>query len=408
MNYMNDVSLSVIFLLFPIMAYIFYIAYNKNVEKEENKLVLCFALFSSIYLILGKDWIYYTKIALSMASIAIIIAYIRKCPYEAILLSIFYIFIVNYKYSVDISFLIIEYTIWYLIYLLKERYDVNDYIYVALCFLLKMIISVFLYNNLYYDSNIMSTILVFLITLFIIMIIKRGDSILTYHIAYKELIQEKQIRTSLFKITHEIKNPLAVCKGYFEMLDVDNVKHCKKYLPIIRNEIEHTLLILNDFSDLSKIKIEKDIIDICFVLEEIIDNLRELLNNQNIKITLKSEDDIYIDGDYTRLMQVFINVIKNSIEALDEQNNKKIEIEIKEDDNDVTVRISDNGIGMSNELLKEFDKPFYTTKKNGTGLGTTLSKEIIEAHDGAMEYKSTINKGTTVIITLPKTATSFD
>jgi len=236
--------------------------------------------------------------------------------------------------------------------------------------------------------------------------INKGDNIIKYHIAYKDLLQEKQIKTSLFKITHEIKNPLAVCKGYFDMLDMNNSKQVQKYIPIIKDEVIHALMILNDFSDLSKIKINKDLVDVNYILEETINNIRELAKINNINIKYKNNEEIYIEGDYTRLMQVFINVIKNSIEALDNRLVKKISININNDEKEVTIIFDDNGCGMDEEVKNSFDKPFYTTKVNGTGLGTTLSKEIIMAHDGTIKYESEFNKGTRVIITLPKIATS--
>lgn len=401
MNYFNDIILSTIFLLFPIMIYLFYIAYNKNIEKEENKLFLIFSLFSSIYLILGKTLIHYPRIALYMANIAIIIAYLRKCPKEAILLSIFYIYIIANK-GLNINVLIIEYIIYYIIYLFKEKYTINRYLYILIYYIIHLIFINLLMDKIYLD-NIYITIISTLITIFfIIFMIEKGDSILKYHIAYKELIQEKQIKTSLFKITHEIKNPLAVCKGYFDMLDINNSNQCQKYVPIIKEEVNHALLILNDFSDLSKIKIQKELIDIDYVLEETINNLKELLNSKNIKISYKTKDEIYIEGDYTRLMQVFINIIKNSIEALEEKKNKRIDVDISVNDKIVQIMFKDNGCGMNEEVMQNFNKPFYTTKINGTGLGTTLSSEIIKAHNGKIEYFSTLNKGTKVIIMLPK------
>ena len=165
-------------------------------------------------------------------------------------------------------------------------------------------------------------------------------------------------------------------------------------------------MILNDFSDLSKIKINKDLVDVNYILEETINNIRELAKINNINIKYKNNEEIYIEGDYTRLMQVFINVIKNSIEALDNRLVKKISININNDEKEVTIIFDDNGCGMDEEVKNSFDKPFYTTKVNGTGLGTTLSKEIIMAHDGTIKYESEFNKGTRVIITLPKIATS--
>ncbi|HPF82783.1 MAG TPA: HAMP domain-containing sensor histidine kinase, partial [Bacilli bacterium] len=346
------------------------------------------------------------RIEIFMSSLVIIIAYIRKCPLEGLLLSIFYAFLISLKYDINIIVLLSEGLVYYLIYKFINKYKYNNNYFIIIYLMIKMLSLVFLIRLTFTDNILITLILCLILTVIIIFMINKGDNIIKYHIAYKDLLQEKQIKTSLFKITHEIKNPLAVCKGYFDMLDMNNSKQVQKYIPIIKDEVIHALMILNDFSDLSKIKINKDLVDVNYILEETINNIRELAKINNINIKYKNNEEIYIEGDYTRLMQVFINVIKNSIEALDNRLVKKISININNDEKEVTIIFDDNGCGMDEEVKNSFDKPFYTTKVNGTGLGTTLSKEIIMAHDGTIKYESEFNKGTRVIITLPKIATS--
>ena len=104
-------------------------------------------------------------------------------------------------------------------------------------------------------------------------------------------------------------------------------------------------------------------------------------------------------GDYERLKQVFVNIIKNSIESI--ESNGIIDIDILLREQDVIITISDNGVGMTSYELDNIKEMFYTTKKNGTGLGVALSNEIIVSHNGKMEYVSEKNKGTKCTITLP-------
>ena len=113
-----------------------------------------------------------------------------------------------------------------------------------------------------------------------------------------------------------------------------------------------------------------------------------------------ADDEIYINGDYDRLKQVFINLIKNGIESFDGKKGK-LEINTKENNKEVIISIIDNGCGMDEDILKNINEMFYTTKKNGTGLGTSLSKEIVELHGGKIKYLSEVGIGTTVIINLP-------
>ena len=97
----------------------------------------------------------------------------------------------------------------------------------------------------------------------------------------KILQKEKQIRLSLFKVTHEIKNPIAVCKGYLDMLNVNNKEQVSKYIPIIKSEIERLLTLLEDFMLVNKNNVDLDIMDINLLLEEVTDKLKPLLDENS-------------------------------------------------------------------------------------------------------------------------------
>ena len=289
----------------------------------------------------------------------------------------------------------------------KKIIKFNDYIFGGIFISLKLIIYILdmFINNLLTRTIIYNMLILlltsYLIMIFVIFILKKGDDILKYHMTYKELEKEKQIRLSLFKITHEIKNPLAVCKGYLDMLNPNNKEQCNKYVPIIKEEIDRTLLLLQDFLSVNKIKLEIDILDINLLLEESLNSLKALLKEKNIKLEFNEEDEIYINGDYNRLLQVIINIIKNSIESLETRNNGLISINTKIDDKNVYIYFKDNGVGISKENLERIREPFFTTKVKGTGLGVSLSYEIIEAHNGKITYDSEYGIGTTVTIKIP-------
>ena len=227
---------------------------------------------------------------------------------------------------------------------------------------------------------------------------QKGMDSLETHLKYKELQKEKQIRLSLFKITHEIKNPIAVCKAYLDMLDVNNVEQTKKYIPIIRGEIERLLGLLQDFLLINKNNMNLDIMDVNVLLDDVINNVSSLMSSNNISFDIDTVDDeLFINGDYNRLSQVLINIIKNSVES----DPTTIKVNVKELNNSLVINIEDNGIGIPKEVLDKIYEPFYTTKKCGTGLGVSLSNEIITAHNGTLEYTSEVGIGTNVKITLP-------
>ena len=234
---------------------------------------------------------------------------------------------------------------------------------------------------------------------FTIFLFDKTEAIIDLHKTLNKILEDKNTYQSLFKITHEIKNPIAVCKGYLDMFDVNNINHSKKYIPIIKSEINRLLVLLEDFLSINKIKLEKDIIDIDMLVEEVITNFKPMNDIKNIKINYINEDEIFIEADYNRIKQVLVNVIKNAIESIEENGVINIRYEIV--DNFINIFIEDNGIGMTNEEIQKLNEPFFTTKVRGTGLGVYLSKEIVKAHNGEIIYKSEKNVGTIVDIKLP-------
>jgi signal transduction histidine kinase len=218
----------------------------------------------------------------------------------------------------------------------------------------------------------------------------------------KELEREKQLRSSISKLTHELKNPIAVCNGYLEMLDINDQQKTKKYIDIITSEITRSKTIIDEFSSFGKLKnIDVDELDITYLLEDTITLLKPLFKQNKGKIIFSSKEEIYIKGDYNKLKQVFINLLKNTIEAKKEYENLIVEIKIKKENKQIILTIKDNGIGMDKATLKKVSEVFFTTKQNGTGIGLAFSKEVIELHKGQLLINSKLNEGTEVKIIFP-------
>ncbi len=204
-------------------------------------------------------------------------------------------------------------------------------------------------------------------------------------------------KLKIHKLVHEIKNPLSICTGYLEMLPNCKKEKTNKYLDIIKKELQKSLQMIDNANE--NISIIKTKFNLNKLFEEIQTTLSDLYSKYNTKI-LYSKNNIIISADYNKLRQVFINILKNSLESKN-KNNLIISIKAFNINDNCTIYITDNGKGMTKEELKNTFKPYYTTKKNGTGLGTINIKEIIELHNGTIEYLSIPNKGTTIIIKLP-------
>lgn len=411
MGFIETFTLNAIYILFPLILYLFYVAYNKAFEKDIQDIILDFCLLTSFYLTSRFGVFSNIQVSILIFNIPLLIAFLYKRDLSILILSAC-ILVYYYKFYLGFFWLIlIEYLIYYFTYykLVKKDNDSNLFIFVFV--IAKIIFTLaFLFllrqSQLYLDVGLFKLFTYFglfiILNYLVIFLLKEGEKIVKIEMTLKELQKEKQIRTSLFKITHEIKNPIAVCKGYLDMFDPNNETHSRKYIPIIRSEIERTLLLLQDFLDCSHLKINKDVLDINLLLEDVGDECMPLLESKKINyISHIDEDELYIEGDYERLKQVFINIIKNSIEAITPRDDSYIEINTEVSKNKIHIFIEDNGEGISKEQLEKIKEPFYTTKKDGTGLGITLSVEIIEAHNGKIIYTSEKEEWTRVEVILP-------
>lgn len=245
----------------------------------------------------------------------------------------------------------------------------------------------------YFISIINTSIIVLLITLLSFMII----SVLIYRLIKTTVEMEREDAT-LFNLAHEVKNPIAVCKGYLDMLDINDRDKIERYVPIIKSEMDRALTIMNNFLDLKRITLTKDLMDVSLLIEDVIKTMEFVLRNNDVNLSIQGlNDELIIDGDYDKLKQVLVNLIKNSYEA----DAKNIRLDIKVNKNYLKLKIFDDGIGIAESDISKIGDIFYTTKVGGTGVGVSLSKEIIKLHNGDISYDSTLGKGTTVTIILP-------
>lgn len=393
MDYFNDLILCVIFLLFPLMVYGFAISY----EDDTEDIALSIALLCSMYMLLNRGYSMFPRIAMLLANIPIIIHYIKHKHYTGIMFSLTYIFVCNQYFYVNLTIIILQYILLYVLYLIYKNFLPNKYLFVINFFIIKFVVYIlfrhepgcFFDDNMYDDSLYISIPLSCLTGMIVIYLMEVGEKIVSTHLDYKEMKKEQELRTSLFKITHEIKNPLTVCRGYLKMIDPENKAKCSKYIPIINYEIEHALLILEDFSSLSKLKINKKVFSIEDLLEKTKDNVLPMLNTLNIDFDLDLEEGTIVYADYLRLNQVLINLIKNSYEVLENKDEeKKISIKQYSDNKYIYIEVKDNGPGVTSLDINRLGEPFYTTKPQGTGLGLTFSNEIIKAHNGNLKFEN--------------------
>ena len=214
-------------------------------------------------------------------------------------------------------------------------------------------------------------------------------------------------------LTHEIMNSISpitsltsVISGYFKKKGNAN--------PILPEEINHqiiakTLSGLNTIEEtgkgllgfvdkyrsltslpkpnLTQFTIDSQFLKCKLLMESTISNSLEI-------ITTVYPEDIALVADYSQVEQILLNLIKNGIEALNNRENGTIRLKAFYGDGGTIIQVEDNGIGISNEIIEDIFVPFYTTKENGSGIGLSLSKQIMQNHKGTISVNSALNKGT--------------
>lgn len=202
-------------------------------------------------------------------------------------------------------------------------------------------------------------------------------------------------------IAHEIRNPLTAIKGFFDLMKKE-FEHRKDYLDIISSEIDRIEIILSELLILAKPQAVKfGPCNLGLILKQVISLLDSQAHLHNVQLKLEvSGERLLLSCDENQLKQVFINFIKNAVEAMPDGGIVLIEVMSKLPGS-LCVRISDQGAGMSEAEIAKLGQPFFTTKQNGTGLGFMISSNIIKQHGGTIEVSSKEKEGTRIEITLP-------
>ena len=205
------------------------------------------------------------------------------------------------------------------------------------------------------------------------------------------------------EITHEIKNPLMMIGGFSRQLirAVKDRRHLKK-LNIIADEVKRLENLLTDLREFYLPKaMATETVNLEALFQEIYSLIKDDCEKKDIKARLIiDEKAIMVSGDAGRLKQVFLNLVKNSIEAM--ENGGSLSLETRLCDDRVEITVADDGCGIPEEDREKIFSPFFTNKRQGTGLGLCISKRIVEDHKGSsFSVESEEGKGTAFTISLP-------
>ncbi len=215
-------------------------------------------------------------------------------------------------------------------------------------------------------------------------------------------------------ITHELKTPLTYVKGYANAVRHEmyqNREERDEFLEIIENETDHISNLMDDLTDLSKIEegkidLNKEDINVNKLAEEMVRRSQFRASEKGLTMNLDVPDSIvFLFADKNRLDQVLTNLVENAVRYTEKGS---ITLKVKEERDEVMIRVKDTGIGIKKEDIPYLFERFYRVDKSrsrangGTGLGLAIVKNLVEMHEGDIEVDSELNKGTTITLRFPK------
>ena len=212
-------------------------------------------------------------------------------------------------------------------------------------------------------------------------------------------------------VSHELRTPLQSIKMGLET--IDNIKDLKEnselnnLMPLMTSQSERMENLIRDLLSLSKIELQEHIrptheIDLIELIDYVIKTYEKIISKQNIKIIFNKVESLKIIGDRDKLIEIFTNLIDNSIKYSDK--NKEITITAKKDGEFNTVSVRDQGIGIPKESIHRITERFFTVDPSksrsvgGTGLGLAIVKHLVSQHRAEMDINSVENEGTTIDI----------
>ena len=206
----------------------------------------------------------------------------------------------------------------------------------------------------------------------------------------------KTLTYSLYNLYQQDDNPKSLNE-----IETQDIEDTFQGLKALNKRVQGLMQFVESYRKLYKIP-EPVFTNFSFseITEELQALYKEELQEKKINLCLSGNKNLKLFADKSLITQVIINLVKNAIEAFENTSQPEIKITLSESQNKQTISISDNGIGINSEILKDIFIPFFTTKTNGTGIGLYYSKLIILMHKGTLRVNSIFEKGSTFTIQL--------
>lgn len=246
-------------------------------------------------------------------------------------------------------------------------------------------------------------------------IIEKNNAYKTIKDQNENILEADKVKNEfLANISHELRTPLNSILGFSDILGTQlygnlNPKQ-EEYVNDIKISATHLLGMINEVLDMSKIeanamKVVKSAFWISRAVDEVANILSPLAQKKNVKLIKNMDVDFEVFADYQKIQQILYNLVSNAIKY--SPDNDEVEISVNSDDENFRILVHDNGIGIDKKYHGKIFAKFvqldsaYTKKESSTGLGLTITKELVELHGGKISLISEVNNGSTFIVEIP-------
>ncbi|MCT8137968.1 HAMP domain-containing histidine kinase [Anaerobacillus sp. CMMVII] len=204
-------------------------------------------------------------------------------------------------------------------------------------------------------------------------------------------------------ISHEIRNPLQVIKGFIQFLKTDehDSERQKDFLNIMEKEVSSAEQIISDYLTFAKPTYDKvEVIDMKAEIENVINIIQPYANYSSVNVICEElVEGTYIRGDRQKLKQCLVNIARNCIESMPDGGELRVRTEVKKQN--LLITMKDTGFGMTKEQIQRLGEPYFSTNENGTGLGMMVVYSIIKNMKGTLTVDSEVGIGTFFSIEFP-------
>ncbi|PYZ98973.1 two-component sensor histidine kinase [Alteribacter lacisalsi] len=403
-----------LFLFFPVLMYVIF--FENKVNKHNHKLLLF--LFASVSMILSMSF----PIQLELGFIydlryipfilgALFGGYVIALPLYVILNLFRFVVggdgvLLSFLYSTVVFIVVPMFSSRFIQLEPFKRIQTAVLISVANTAIYLLTLTTFYetLNQEFWLSTIHLLAIYFFGTLIIMIIIEK----ILYNIQVRERMMETErlnvISELSASISHEIRNPLTVTSGFLQLLNKSKTlkEKEKRYVDLSMQEVKRAETIVSDFLSLAKPQAEN-------MVTSNLENETNYVNNimipyakiHKVDVNFTHTNTLEATFDQNQMKQTLINLYKNGIEAVEQDRRGVLNVSVTSSDGKILITIEDNGNGMTREEMARIGKPYYSTKKEGTGLGMLMVYSTVNKIGGKIKVESEKGKGTTFTITIP-------